>query len=91
MNSVYVNFQDFWNKFSFIFGQLCDKKTCAFVVMGIGKKFGLEVGWAEVIRQTTPSAGCNISHNADCRSNYLLNIPCPFLYIFCFKQSGHCN
>ena len=26
--------------FSFIFGQLCDKKkkTCAFVVMGIGKK-----------------------------------------------------
>ena len=39
MNSVYVNFQDFWNKFSFIFGQLCDKKTFAFVVMGIGKKF----------------------------------------------------
>ena len=39
LNSVYVNFQDFWNKFSFIFGQLCDKKTCAFVVMGIGKKF----------------------------------------------------
>ena len=31
--------------FSFIFGQLCDKKkkkTCAFVVMGIGKK----VVWA---------------------------------------------
>ena len=52
---------------------------------------GLEVGWAEVIRQTTPSAGCNISHNADCRSNYLLNIPCPFLDIFCFKQSGRCN
>ena len=25
--------------FSLIFGQLCDKKTCAFVVMGIGKKF----------------------------------------------------
>ena len=24
--------------FSFIFGQLCDKKTCAFVVMGIEKK-----------------------------------------------------
>ena len=38
MNSVYVNFQDLYNKFSFIFGQLCDKKTCAFVVMGIGKK-----------------------------------------------------
>ena len=37
MNSVYVNFRDFWNKFSFIFGQLCDKKTFAFVVMGIGK------------------------------------------------------
>ena len=37
-----MNFQDFWNKFSFIFGQLCDKKTCAFVVMGIGKK----VVWA---------------------------------------------
>ena len=53
--------------------------------------YELEVGWAEVIRQTTPAAGCNISHNADCRSNYLLNIPCPFLDIFCFKQSGHCN
>ena len=25
--------------FSLIFGQLCDKKYCAFVVMGIGKKF----------------------------------------------------
>ena len=33
-----MNFQDLYNKFSFIFGQLCDKKTCAFVVMGIGKK-----------------------------------------------------
>ena len=39
LNSVYVNFQDLWNKLYFIFGQLCDKKTCAFVVMGIGKKF----------------------------------------------------
>ena len=38
-----MNFQDFWNKLSFIFGQLCDKKTCAFVVMGIGKN-GV---WAE--------------------------------------------
>ena len=48
-----MNFQDFWNKFSFIFGQLCDKKTCVFVVMGIGKRLcGLEVEWAEVIRQT---------------------------------------
>ena len=37
-----MNFQDFWNKFSFIFGQLGDKKTCAFVVMGIGNK----VVWA---------------------------------------------
>ena len=43
MNSVHVNFQDFRSKFSFISGQLCDKKTCAFVVMGIGKK----VVWAE--------------------------------------------
>ena len=43
MNSVHVNFQDFSSKFSFISGQLCDKKTCAFVVMGIGKK----VVWAE--------------------------------------------
>ena len=43
MNSIYVNFQVLWNKFYFIFGQLCDKKTCAFVVMGIGKK----VVWAE--------------------------------------------
>ena len=50
-----MNFQDLWNKFFlFIFGQLCDKKTFAFVVMGIGKKnlCGLEVGWAEIIRQT---------------------------------------
>ena len=40
--------------FCVIFGQLCDWKTCAFVVMGIGKKRlrGLEVGLAEVIRQT---------------------------------------
>ena len=37
-----MNFQDFWNKFYFIFTQLCVKKTCAFVVMGIGKK----VMWA---------------------------------------------
>ena len=46
-----MKFQDLWNKFSLLFGQLCDKKTCAFVVMGIGKCV-LEVGWAEVIRQT---------------------------------------
>ena len=39
-----MNFQDLWNKcFHFIFGQLCDKKTFAFVVMGIGKK----LVWAE--------------------------------------------
>ena len=37
-----MNFQDFWIKFYFIFAQLCVKKTCAFVVMGIGKK----VMWA---------------------------------------------
>ena len=37
-----MNFQDFWNKFYFIFAQLCVKKTCALVVMGIGKK----VMWA---------------------------------------------
>ena len=53
MNLVYVNFQDFWNKFSFIFGQLCDKKTCAFVVMGIGKK----VVWA--------GGGMGRGHQAD--------------------------
>ena len=38
LNSVYVSFQDLWNKFPLICGQLCDKKTCAFVVMRIGKK-----------------------------------------------------
>ena len=48
-----MNFQDFWNKFSFIFGQLCDKKTCAFVVMGIGKK----VVWA--------GGGMGRGHQAD--------------------------
>ena len=32
---------------------MCDKKTCAFVVMGTERRLGgLEVGWAEVIRQT---------------------------------------
>ena len=39
-----MNFQDFWNKFYFIFAQLCVKKTCAFVVMGIGKKVMLAGG-----------------------------------------------
>ena len=38
-----MNFQDLWNKFSLIFGQLCAKKTCAFVMMGNWKK-GC-VGW----------------------------------------------
>ena len=33
-----MKFQGLWNKFSFLFGQLCNKKTCAFVVMGIGGK-----------------------------------------------------
>ena len=33
-----MKFQDLWIKFSFLFGQLCDKKTCAFVVMGIGNR-----------------------------------------------------
>ena len=87
-----MNFQDFWSKFSLIFGQLCDKKTCGFVMMGIGKNFvWAGGGMGRGLWQTTPSAGFNISHDADCRSNYLLNIPCPFLDIFCFKQSGHCN
>ena len=31
--------------FSFIFGQLCDKKTCAFVVMGIEKKKRVGCRW----------------------------------------------
>ena len=33
-----MSFQDLWNKFPLIFGQLFDKKTCAFVVMRIRKK-----------------------------------------------------
>ena len=37
-----MKFQDLKDKFSFLFGQLCDKKTCAFVVMRIGNK----VAWA---------------------------------------------
>ena len=53
MNSVYVKFQDLWNKFSFLFGQLCDKKTYAFVVIGIGKK----VVWA--------GGGMGRGHQAD--------------------------
>ena len=45
--------------FSFIFGQLCDKKkTCAFAVMGIGNWCGLQVGWAEIIRQTVSFFVC---------------------------------
>ena len=39
-----MNFQDFWNKFYFIFAQLCVRKTCTFVVMGIGKKVMLAAG-----------------------------------------------
>ena len=47
-----MNFQDLWNKFHFIFEQLCDAKTCALIVMGIGKRLcELEVGWTEVIKQ----------------------------------------
>ena len=53
MNSVYVKFQDLWNKFYFLFGQLCDKKTYAFVVRGIGKK----VVWA--------GGGMGRGHQAD--------------------------
>ena len=53
MNSVYVKFQDLWNKFYFLFGQLCDKKTYAFVVIGIGKK----VVWA--------GGGMGRGHQAD--------------------------
>ena len=33
-----MSFQDLWNRFPPIFGQLCDMKTFAFVVMRIGKK-----------------------------------------------------
>ena len=44
-NSVYVKFQDFWNKCSFLFGQLWELEI---------RLCGLEVGWAEVIRQTVP-------------------------------------
>ena len=48
-----MKFQDLWNKFSFLFGQLCDKKTYAFVVIGIGKK----VVWA--------GGGMGRGHQAD--------------------------
>ena len=37
-----MKLQDLKDRFSFLFGQLCDKNTCAFVVMGIGNK----VVWA---------------------------------------------
>ena len=40
-----MNFKDLWNKFYLIFGKLCDEKTCAFVVMGIGKKVVWAEGW----------------------------------------------
>ena len=40
-----MKFQDFWNKFSFLFGQLWELEI---------RLCGLEVGWAEVIRQTAP-------------------------------------
>ena len=47
-----MSFQDLWNKFSFVFQQLCGKKTCGFVVMGVGKKVvWAGGGWADVIRQ----------------------------------------
>ena len=40
-----MNFQDLWSKFYFIFGQLCDEKTCAFVAMGIGGKGCVSWRW----------------------------------------------
>ena len=40
-----MKFQDFWNKFSFLFGQLWELEI---------RLCGLEVGWAEVIRQKVP-------------------------------------
>ena len=49
LNSVYVNFRDLWNKFSLNFGQLCDKKTCTFVLMRI-RIVGRRVGWVGIIR-----------------------------------------
>ena len=53
IGTIYANFQDLWNKFSFLFGQLCDKKTCASVVMEIGNK----VVWA--------GGGMGRSHQAE--------------------------
>ena len=52
LNSVYVNFQDLWNKFSFISWQLRDKKTCASWWELEKRLCGLKEGWVEVIRQT---------------------------------------
>ena len=40
-----MNFQDLWSEFYFIFGQLCDEKTCAFVAMGIGGKGCVSWRW----------------------------------------------
>ena len=60
MNPVYLNFQDLWNKCFLLFlGSCAIKKTCVFVVMGIVKKTcGLQVGWAEIIRQTVSFFVC---------------------------------
>ena len=39
-----MKFQDLWNKFSFLFDIVCDKKTCAFFVLGTGNKIMWAVG-----------------------------------------------
>ena len=41
-----MNFQDLWNKFFLLFlGSCVIKKTCAFVVIGIGKKGCVGCRW----------------------------------------------
>ena len=52
LNSIYLNFQDLWNKCSFISWQLRDKKTCASWWELEKRLCGLKEGWVEVIRQT---------------------------------------
>ena len=72
--SRYSWIQFMWIKFLLFLGSCGIRKLVHSSWWQLEKSLcGLKKGWAEVIRQTTLSAGCNISHNADCRNNYLLN------------------
>ena len=56
-----MKFQDLWNKFSFLFDIVCDKKTCAFFVVGTGNKIMWAVsgmGWGHQVESVLFGGVC---------------------------------